>query len=204
MAAGDVPPLGAHERQALRTAMRARRRQLLRSERQLAAADIVRMAKRARLLRAGMRIAAYLSHGNEVDLQPLLRVALRLGCHCYLPRIQSKRTFVMQFAPYVPGMRLRKNCYGIAEPDAGAPHIPVRHLDLVFVPLVAFDDHGSRLGSGAGFYDRCFGFLNQGRQWRRPRLIGVAYDFQQVSQLPTAAWDVPLDAVITPKQLLVC
>jgi 5-formyltetrahydrofolate cyclo-ligase len=65
------------------------------------------------------------------------------------------------------------------------------------VPLLAFDDRGSRLGSGAGFYDRCLAHLHAERQWRRPKLIGVGYEFQRVAQLLPQRWDIPLDAVIT-------
>jgi hypothetical protein len=61
------------------------------------------------------------------------------------------------------------------------------------------DAHGTRLGTGAGFYDRCLHHLRAGRRWRRPRLIGVAYDFQRVAALAAGAWDVPLDALLTEK-----
>ena len=71
-------------------------------------------------------------------------------------------------------------------------------LDLVLVPLVGFDGAGNRLGMGGGFYDRSFAFLGQ-RRWRRPRLVGVAFDLQRVDRLPRRAWDVPLDAVASER-----
>lgn len=76
---------------------------------------------------------------------------------------------------------------------------PVRRLDVILLPLVAVDARGWRLGSGAGFYDRSLAHLRYGRRWRRPRLIGVAYEFQRVAQLEPQPWDVPLDAVVTER-----
>ena len=69
------------------------------------------------------------------------------------------------------------------------------------VPLVAVDPHGTRMGTGAGFYDRCLQHLRTGRSWRRPKLIGLGYEFQRVAALAARAWDVPLDALLTEKDL---
>ena len=106
----------------------------------------------------------------------------------------------MEFRRYARDTRLRPNRYGIGEPQRGAaPRIAARHLDLVLVPLVAVDAHGTRLGTGAGFYDRCLQHLRAGRRWRRPKLIGLSYEFQRVGPLAAGDWDVPLDALLTEK-----
>ena len=76
----------------------------------------------------------------------------------------------------------------------------LRDLDIVFTPLVAFDTAGNRVGMGAGFYDRSFAFRKHRRNWRRPLLIGVAYDFQRVPHIPARTWDVPVDLVVTDKK----
>jgi len=67
-------------------------------------------------------------------------------------------------------------------------------LDLVIVPLVAFDSHLNRLGMGKGYYDRSFG---RSLRWRRPLLLGLAYTSQRVQQLDSNKLDVPLDGVLT-------
>ena len=103
----------------------------------------------------------------------------------------------MEFVRYDPHKRLRVNRHGIAEPDRHAPRIALRSLDVVFLPVVAFDPYGWRLGSGAGYYDRRLRPLLRGGSWRRPRLIGVAHEFQLVPHLAPARWDVPMDAVVT-------
>ena len=68
-------------------------------------------------------------------------------------------------------------------------------LDAILVPLVGFDDRGHRLGMGGGVYDRALADL--ARRPRRPRLIGVAFEFQRQPRLREAAWDQPLDQVVT-------
>ena len=87
--------------------------------------------------------------------------------------------------------------------DIRQPAINSLILDAVLVPLVGFDDSGHRLGMGAGFYDRHFARLRGSRQWRRPRLIGVAYAAQQVSQLPAQAHDIRLDRIVTERAVIV-
>jgi len=79
---------------------------------------------------------------------------------------------------------------------------PLAALDIALVPLVAFDDYGRRLGMGGGYYDRTFAYLRHREHWRRPKLIGVAFEFQRVAELPAQPWDVPLDGIITEKGLL--
>lgn len=85
---------------------------------------------------------------------------------------------------------------------ATASRIAARHLDLIFLPLVAFDAAGWRLGSGAGFYDRSLSHLGIGRVWRRPKLIGIGYEFQRVERLEPRPWDIPMDGVVTDERLL--
>jgi 5-formyltetrahydrofolate cyclo-ligase len=67
----------------------------------------------------------------------------------------------------------------------------------VIVPLVGFDARGHRLGMGAGLYDRQFAFLRHRRAWRRPLLVGVAFEAQKVPRLAESAHDVQLDGVVT-------
>jgi 5-formyltetrahydrofolate cyclo-ligase len=67
----------------------------------------------------------------------------------------------------------------------------------VLTPLVAFDDTGVRVGVGRGYYDRCFRFLAGRGAWRRPKLLGVAYELQRVPSLPRQSWDVPLWGAVT-------
>lgn len=191
----------AVERSRLRAQLRTQRRAIPVHERKNASRQFARILRRSHLLRPGQRIAVYLAHDHEADPRMVIRLARRNRCALYLPKIVDYRLRRMEFRLYASDTHLRANRYGIAEPQRGAPRIAARHLDLVLVPLVAVDPRGTRLGTGAGFYDRCLQHLRTGRRWRRPKLIGLGYEFQRVAALAAAPWDVPLDALITEKDL---
>lgn len=147
-------------------------------------------------------IACYLPYSGEVDTEAIVQALWQRGRRCYLPILQAdKADYSLSFGLYHEATRLEKNRYGIAQPPFDpATSMPAYALDLVLMPLVAYDKRGSRLGMGAGFYDRAFSFKQQA-QMSKPWLIGLAYDFQQVNHVFTEAWDVGLDGVITESGL---
>jgi len=192
----------AAARAQLRAQLRAQRRALAPAERARAAQLVARNVDRKLGLRAGDRVALYCSMRDELDSTPLFALARRRGWHIYLPRIERARHGrKMRFVE--AGGHERRNRLGIIEPQTTRT-VGARWLDLVLVPLVGFDAHGMRLGMGAGFYDRAFAYRRWRRAWRGPKLVGVAYAFQQLPQLVAAAHDVRLDAVVTEKGVLTC
>lgn len=89
------------------------------------------------------------------------------------------------------------NAYGILEPAAGAL-MPADEIDLVLVPLFAYDLHGNRAGYGKGYYDRFLAHC-------RPDClkVGLSY-FEPIPQLEDAnEFDIPLDLCITPSKVYV-
>lgn len=177
-----------------------RRRAVTAAEQSQVAIGLARMAARLRLLRPGRRVAVYLSQRREADLSYVIALARQRKCRVYLPAVTHRRHNRMDFVRFDTDAHLRLNSFGILEPDPRwVQRIAVRELDLIFLPLVAVDNRGARLGSGAGFYDRRLHHLQGQRRWRRPKLIGVAYEFQRIPQLQAQPWDVPLDAVITDR-----
>ncbi len=140
----------------------------------------------------------YLASDSEVDTTPILERAWKLGKEIYLPVLAPFLHNRLWFTRYETDTPLVRNRFGIAEPrSVHRQRIPSHALDLVLTPLVGFDAEGNRLGMGGGFYDRSFAFLCRRRHWRKPRLVGLAYDFQQLPALPAHRWDVPLNAVAT-------
>ncbi len=186
-------------RSALRRQMRDKRAGLSTTTRHNAAVGIARLVQRAKLLKPRLRIAVYLGVRGEADLAPLIDRARRLGCRLYLPRVINLRRRQMEFLRFTGLAALRRNRLGLSEPVSVAQRIAPRDLDLVFVPLVAFDTNGHRLGTGGGFYDRRFAFLANRRRWRKPRLIGVGYELQRVTLVPSERWDIALDAIVTER-----
>jgi 5-formyltetrahydrofolate cyclo-ligase len=182
--------------------MRQQRRALDATARAAAHRQFARILNRSLLLQPRRRIAVYFAYGNEARLDAVIALARRRRCQLYLPVITDFRHSRMRFVRYDTDSLMRTNRYGIAEPVARhAEIIPVRQLDLVLLPLVAFDARGWRLGSGAGFYDRSLHHLREGRRWRKPKLIGVGYECQRVPRLEPGHWDVPLDGMLTERGL---
>lgn len=177
---------------SLRSTLRSRRARLEPAQRHAAAIRAASQAASFLAQRGAYRIAVYLACGSELDTQPLLDWLWARQCEVYAPRIRAG--FSMEFLRLRPETALRANQHGIAEPSGRCIRTGLRRLDAIVMPLVGFDARGNRLGAGAGYYDRALAGLRQGRA---PLRVGYAYAMQQVESLPSEAWDIRLDAVIT-------
>lgn len=146
-------------------------------------------------------LAVYLALPEEVQTQPLITAAWEAGKKVYLPVVIRKGQ-AMRFAPYTPDTTLVQDAMHLDVPDVEvSQYIDATQLDMVVAPLVAFDAKGNRIGMGGGFYDRTFAFKKQNTE--KPLLIGMAYDVQQVEHIEVQAWDVPLDRVVTEKNVYI-
>ncbi|HEY5789179.1 MAG TPA: 5-formyltetrahydrofolate cyclo-ligase [Gammaproteobacteria bacterium] len=188
-------------RTALRRALRARRRELSGRERSHAARQVARWLARLPALQRAARVGVYLANDGEIDLAPLVRRLWRQRRPAlFLPVLGDRPQPRLRYARYTPATPLRPNRFGIPEPfQPRRCLLPARALDVLLVPLVAFDRDGNRLGMGGGYFDRTLAYLLPRRAWRRPRLVGVGYAFQQLAALPAARWDVPLQQAVTER-----
>lgn len=174
-----------HERQALTSPFMQR-----------SAIALLGHVSQAQLIEKHDNIAFYLPTGGEISCLPIIEYALSQGKKCYVPKIVSTQKREMLFLPYTGRDSVEKGRYGILEPIAAPKDaIDTADLSLVFMPLVAFDNAGNRLGMGGGYYDAAFANKTKGKQ---PLLVGLAYNLQKVPQVPTEKWDLQMDAVITP------
>lgn len=189
-----------NSRSDIRKQVRQQRNQLSTKQRQHASQSIAENLANTHLFRNSQRIAGFLSNDSEPDLTPLMQLAWQRHKLWHLPIIGLPNINHLWFAPYKKNDALITNRFGIDEPDTPL-HQTTRSygLDLVLMPLVAFDIEGNRLGMGKGYYDRTLKFLHLRRHWRKPRLVGIAYELQKFEQLPKQAWDIPLDAIVTEK-----
>jgi len=189
-------------RQEIRQQLRQRRRQLSHHDQHHASQAICQRISRSQLFRNSRRIAGFLSNDGEPDLKPLMQLAWHRKKRWHLPIIGFPNINKLWFAPYNENDPLVTNRFGIGEPDI-ALHDATRcyGIDLILMPLVAFDPQGNRLGMGKGYYDRTLQFLSHRSQWRKPRLVGIAYELQCFEQLPFQPWDVPLDAIVTEQRI---
>ncbi len=182
--------------------MRNMRRSLGDSDRHAASVRVAQSLSKNRLFQRSRRIALYLPNDGELDPAPILDAIWSLNKQSYLPIISPSYSNRLQFASYNANSRMENNKYGIPEPIASACSIvPAWALDLVLLPLVAFDVKGHRLGMGGGYYDRTFNFLHHRQYWKKPCLMGLAYEFQKTDTVPHDPWDIPLSGVMTEKNL---
>tara|TARA_Y100000296_G_scaffold69473_1_gene83328 strand:- start:227 stop:871 length:645 start_codon:yes stop_codon:yes gene_type:complete len=149
-----------------------------------------------------LNVAAYLANDGEVDVLHFIQHSHKFcDIEFALPVLHPICKGHLLFLHFTKSTPLVTNQYGIKEPELACHNvIPVRQLDALLMPLVGFDKSGNRLGMGGGYYDRTLAFTKG--QTVKPKLIGIAHDIQQVSSLPIAPWDVPLDAIVTPTGIL--
>ena len=188
-------------RDRLRTLLRKRRLAVPAGERMAAAEALAHRLRQLPELNGPAYVAGYWAVQGEISLHAVLspRPPFVYCLPCLAP---GKH---LRFAAWRFGDALVQNRYGIPEPELEpASQRSPNALDVVLVPLVGFDARGHRLGAGGGYYDRSFAFLKAVERPARPRLIGVAYDFQEVDALQVEAWDVAMDAVVTPTRTLLC
>ncbi|GAA0538760.1 5-formyltetrahydrofolate cyclo-ligase [Rheinheimera aquimaris] len=184
------------QRLQLRKLIRQRRQQLSPAQQQQAANDLVSQALALPALNNSQHIALYLANDSELDTFPLIQTLWQQGKQLYLPVLHPFAAGYLLFVRYDQDTLLYPNRFGIPEPLAECHRLlPVDQLDIIFTPLVAFDLKGNRLGMGGGFYDRT---LSQLPTKSRSKVIGLAYNCQQVDAVPCEAWDIPLNKVITP------
>ncbi|NRA23482.1 MAG: 5-formyltetrahydrofolate cyclo-ligase [Oleispira sp.] len=176
--------------------MRQTRRKLSRREQQQAANILSRKLSQNPSFKFATRIALYLANDGEVNTQLAIQQAWQRGQTIYLPTLHPIRKGFLWFVEYRPNSPMRTNRFGITEPDPKHnKRIAPRFLQVVGLPLVAFDSQGNRLGMGGGFYDRSFEFCRQAGT--KPKLFGLAHQCQQVEALPLESWDIQLEDIIS-------
>lgn len=163
-----------------------------------AAGEAVRVLEENILFKDSEHIACYFAQENEFDCTPIIHAVWRAKKKCYLPLLLKNS---LEFGIYEKNTPLRLNRYNIAEPDV-ASNFPKDQLDLVCMPLVGFDLDGHRLGMGGGYYDRTFEFIRD-QHVAKPFMLGLAYEAQRLPRVPVESWDIPMDGVLTEKQLYI-
>jgi 5-formyltetrahydrofolate cyclo-ligase len=134
-------------------------------------------------------VGGYCPLGSEISPLPAMEEARAVGAIVAYP------CFANPAKPFrfLAGDPLEPGPFGIMQP---AKRHPIVQPDLVLVPLIAVDPHGTRLGRGKGHYDRALIHLKK----IGARLIGVGWPLQRLTEtIPANEWDVPLDAFASPE-----
>ena len=185
-------------KQALRTVMLSRRRTL-------GAVDVAAWSRaiQATVLdlseyRTARSVALYSPVQNEVGTEPILAHAVACGKAVFYPKTVQNDT--PELIRVNSAAELRPGRFGIAEPSGAAPLAGSNSASLiVFVPGVAFDLLGNRLGRGQGCYDRILSVLPSSAT-----VVALAYEFQIVPMLPIEAWDRRVHYIVTERRAIDC
>ena len=179
----SVRPNDPNDKKEWRRAARARRTGL---DREAWSAALTHVLGAWPTLRTARVLAGYHALADEPDLAPL---------YADDPRWLAPRTGPsgepLRFHPLHGPTVL--HAYGMEEPRPDAPSAPLRTIDLILVPGLAFDRRGARLGRGGGYYDRTL-----------PRLrsdavrVGIAHPSLLFDRLPEEPFDARVDALALP------
>ncbi len=157
--------------------------------------------KRSGLLHRYKHFAIYLDADGELPTGLIIQHLLSYRKRVYLPVLYPFGKNRLWFVAFDKNSRKKINRFKIIEPAGIARRKPAVNIDVIFMPLVAFDTNGNRLGMGGGFYDRTLSDCKKQGKNKKPLLIGLAHELQKTTRLQTNKWDIPLDSVITKQQL---
>ena len=129
-------------------------------------------------------IGVYVSVKDEADTICFIRWCFAQGKTVCVPRMSGH---TLTFHCITDLSDLHTAAFGILEPD-DQNRIEPDHIEIMFVPLSAFDNEGNRTGYGKGFYDSIL--------QTSARKYGIAYSCQRVDHIEADPWDVKLDAVL--------
>lgn len=154
---------------------------------------------------APLTVAVYAAMGSEVDSAAFAAAAAKRGWRVAYPCMLSAtdaaacgqrmcmRAVAADDASAAPFIAHPTRAFTAMDIDSDRfPIVPADVLDMIIVPLVAFDQTGARLGYGGGCYDRYLPTLSATCQ-----IIGIAFDEQRVGHVPTDAHDLPLPHIVS-------
>lgn len=136
-------------------------------------------------------LMTYMALPTEVKTDLVNKLALENGKKLMIPVIDDGGFIIAAEIKSVTGL-VNGPC-GILRPSGPPVKTPLKEIDLVIVPAIAYDDKNTRLGRGKGYYDK---FLSS-PDIKDAVTIGLAFHFQIVDYLPSDSRDIPVSKVIT-------
>ena len=131
-------------------------------------------------------IGIYVPKIEEVDVNEVIIDAFKKGKTIAIPRVN---TFDLDFYKFDPSVTLIRSRFGVLEPSPLSEKIDVGKIETIFVPAVAFDEEGNRLGFGQGYFDRA---LSKTKAYK----IGVCFKEQMQEAIPHLSHDIKMDEII--------
>lgn len=198
---GTIPKTRKEQKKEARAELLERRKGMKEEEVKNLSKIICRKIEALSIFQEADVILAYMSKGNEVDVRPLIRAAMKHKKKVYIPKVISKTQ--MEFFRYTG--RLRYGNYRIKEPAVATEKVrfagekPSTRREkrvLILVPMVGFDDKRNRIGHGGGYYDRYLKTLRKDAV-----TIGVAYELQKMDSLPVNRYDKKPYMIVTEENI---
>lgn len=183
----------------LRQMMLKKRRELDNHFRNLASKSILSEIQKKQHVFKNKVVALYADFKGEIPTSPLFLFLKEVGATVVYPKNYSYTDRTIKFFHVSDLDELKENRFGLKEPFSSKKEVPLEGIDIFFVPGVAFDERGYRVGYGTGCYDRAFASLRA-----HPHLYGLAYDFQVVGEVSEQEHDIRVEEVITEKRVIYC
>jgi len=175
----------------LRDEIRARMDGVSVAARKEASARALALLERQRVWQSAGSVMLYAPMLAELNVWPLAESALKAGKVLTLPRFDSETNRYVACKVKDLATEVEPGHYGIREPGLRCEPVPLKQLDFMLVPGVAFDLHGRRLGRGKGYYDQLLTAA-------RGTTCGVAFDEQIVREVPVGPHDSDVNCILTP------
>ncbi len=185
------------QKKALRKKLKPLRDAIAGEERESASEQLSEIDLAPLGLKPGTIISGYVPIRSECNCLPLMEKLRALGMRIALPLILGDEQ-PLKFKEWLDGTDLVPGDFNIPTTPDNAPEV---RPDVLLVPLLAFDKLGRRTGYGKGHYDRTLADL---RNNAKVAAIGVAFDIQEVPEVPCDEYDQRLDWIITPSGLRKC
>lgn len=180
------------EKKRMRELLRQRRRIMTKEQVAAESALVLEQLEQMPCFQQAKSVLIYYPTHNEVDLLPLIKKYKREKTFLF-PVVRGRK---MLACPYEGNAKMHRGKYRIPEPTTDPYQLPI---DLILAPGVAFDEKGNRLGQGGGYYDRFLAKCN-----KNATLVGVAYEFQMVDQVPIGRYDKPMHYVVYRGNVVCC
>ena len=147
-------------------------------------------------LKKAKRIALYRSLNGEVPVDSLAEFLMDKGIICCFPRVEGDSMVFCDCDDL--DKDFEEASYGIKEPVKSKTAVNPKDIDVVVLPAVAYNEEGTRLGMGGGFYDRFVESCGKDR----PYLLGICYEFQICSNVPSTEHDLAADFIaVIPEEV---
>lgn len=178
----------------IRTQVRTFRRELSNQQRIQEQQVIYQKIAQHPAVSAANNIAIFVSFDGELETKPIIEYLWQQQKSVFIPIIHPFNKKYLLFVRYQATTQLTRNKFGILQPKLNiADVIPHHKLDVIFTPLVAFDERNYRIGMGGGYYDRMLADYQKHNIYP----IGLAFNCQKIPHITNQPWDVQLPEIIT-------